>query len=368
MSLNEFSGALLAPDSVVISEVVTSSLILPQSDLVVPQTKTFKWFKTPREPKLVTRRDSIRKIKDANGVVIKEVKRKGHTQVCNIEIKRCTKALETREKDIALAEKKLAEATSPLAIEKAKERLEVAIIRKDNTAKRLDMFLKFAEEHNLKRNHPQAQSKAAEIKHIIKSRDDIILTAAVKAGGSRSHRAFEKLCSEYKWLVNKFARPGKTPLELDDAVARGIEGLWDTAMRYDATRSSASYSTVAFNWVYRNTRARTRADAKPGQIMIDGELKHSVSIDGYSGEDDEQQEFSLASTESTVLEDSFNYDVADALASLDEHHQEILKLRHVYDLSYEDISKRVNMPVKLVKTLTGDAHRLLQQKLKSYKR
>lgn len=367
--LSNETGATLAPSSATTSdEIGASALITPGTPtLVAPEAKVFKWFKVPKEPKLVTRKDSVRKIRDANGNVIREVKRKGHTQVCNIEIKRCTKALETREKDIAFAETKLAQATTPLAIEKAKERLEVSKLRRDNTLKRLDMFLKFAEEHNLKRNHPQAQGKADEIKHIIKVRDDIALTAAIKAKGSRSHDAFEKIRNDYKWLVSKFARPGKTPLEIEDAVARGVEGLWDTAMRYDATSSMASFSTVAYNWVYRNTRARTRADAKPGQVMIDGELKYSVSIDGYSGNDDEEQtEFSLVSTDSSTAGDSLKFDVEEALSSLDAHHQEILKMRNFDNLSYDEISNRVNMPVSLVKSLTSEAHKLLQQKLKSY--
>ena len=369
MTSNELVGAELAPSAVVTSEDKShSALILPEKpELIIPQDKIFKWFKTPKEPRLITRKDAVRKIRDDNGNVIKEIKRKGHTQVCNIEIKRCTKAVETRERAIALAERKLAEAKSPLAIEKAKERLEIAIIHRDNTLKRLDMFLKYAEEHNLKRNHPQAKSKADEIKHIIKVRDEIALTAAVKAGGSHSHSAFETLRDNYKWLVNKFARPGKTTLELEDAFARGVEGLWDAAMRFDATRSSASYSTVAFNWVYRNTRARTRADVKPGQIMIDGELKYSVSIDGqYNNDDNEQSEFALASTESSTMSDSLKFDVAEALATLDAQHQEILHMRHFSNMSYDQIAKRVSMPVNLIKQLTTEAHRMLQDKLKAY--
>jgi RNA polymerase sigma factor (sigma-70 family) len=356
-------------DDTVISEVTTTSLILPspQPALIIPEGKVFKWFKAPREPKLITRKDTVRKIRDASGNVIKEIKRKGHTQVCNIEIKRCTKAIETREKAIALAEKKLAIATTPLTIEKAKERLEVAILRRDNTLKRLDMFLDYAGEHNLKRNHPQARSKAAEIKHIIKVRDDIALTAAVKAGGSRSNDAFIKIQNEYKWLVTRFARPGKTTLELDDAFARGVQGLWDAAMRFDATRSGASYSTVAFNWVYRNTRARTRADLKPGQLMINKELKYSISIDGQQNEDcSEQPEFSFASTESSTTGDSLKLDVTEALLLLESAHQEILHMRHFSGMSYEQIAKRVKMPIGLVKQLTGEAHELLQEKLRSY--
>jgi len=41
-------------------------------------------------------------------------------------------------------------------------------------------------------------------------------------------------------------------------------------------------------------------------------------------------------------------------------------MRNFDNLSYDEISQRVNMPVSLVKSLTSEAHKLLQQKLKSY--
>lgn len=392
----------MAPSGAVTSDdKQTSGLFLPdQPKLIVPEKK-FTYFKTPREPRVTVRGDTYefeyekdengnhkldakgRRIfkRDAHGKKIhvldedgnKKVKRKraGYVQANNLEIKRCVRAVETREKAIALAEKKLSEAKTPLAIEKAKERLEVATMRRDYTLKRLDLLLNHANEHNVvtlaKRSDTVYTDAAKNIKHLIDVREDIVLTAAIKAGGSASHTAFDKLRNEYKWLVNKFARPGKTPLEPEDAFSGGVRGLWDAAMRYDATRSSATYSTVAYNWVRRNTRARTRADAKPGQIMIDGKLKHSISIDAQRSDNDEEpSEFSLVSSESSTLTDSMKLDVAEALASLDGMHQEILKMRHFSNLSYDEIARTVSMPVNLVKQLTTEAHRKLQEKLKAY--
>lgn len=355
-----------------------------------PFTKQYKWFKPPKEPKLTERKPGKRKIKLKDGT-IKEIERKGHKQVFNLEIKRCVKAIETREARIAAAEKALADAKTPLTKEKAQERLEVSILRRDYTIKRLDMLLDFAKDHNLKTIDKRRPEKAkniqmskivldaaSDIRHIVKVKNDIILTAAIKAQGSRSHVAFEKIVKDYTWVVTKFSRPGKTPLESDDAVSRGIQGLWDAAMRFDATyskdsptntgeRRHAIFTTVAHNWVMRNTRARTRADAKPGQIKIDGKLRNIVSIDDHSGgDDDEGMEFAGASVESSVDADSVKFDVAEALSSLDKHHQEILKLRHFNNMSYEDIARTVRMPVNLVKQLTSEAHKLLQSKLGGY--
>lgn len=371
----------------------TSSIITPgrSSDVVIAavdaQTKKFKWFKAPKAPKgLITRKDSVRKLKQKDGS-IKIVVRKGHTQANILEIERCANALKSREAAITKAEAAISKALTPSTKEKAKERVEVCKLRRDYTLKRLEILLAYAKEHNVatieKRMDKDDKGKliipadaSESVKKVIESRDrinhldkvksDIILTAQIQAGGSRRDRAFEEIRDQYKWIVTKFTRPGATPLETDDAVSKGIQGLWDAAMRFDATRSRAAFSTVAYNWVRRNTRIRTKADVGPGKVLVSGQTKYLISIDGQVNDDDENAEFNLASTASTDDVTSMKKDVAEAMMSLDMHHQEILRLRHTEDMSYDEISETLSLPINMVRQLTGEAHKLLQKKLMAY--
>lgn len=370
-----------------------TNIVVPEtpSEVVIAttdaQTRKFKWFKMPKEPKgLITRKDSIRKVTLKDGSVVHRV-RKGHIQANILEIERCANAVKSREAAIAKAEDALTRASTPLEIEKAKERLEVCKIRRDHTVKRLEMLIAYAKEHNVatieKRMQKDEDGKIIipenasvkalkviesrdRIKHLDKVKGDILLTAQIKAGGSRKNSAFEKLRDQYSWIVSKFTRTGATPLETDDAVSKGIQGLWDAAVRFDATRSRAVFSTVAYNWVRRNTRVRTKADVKPGQFMVNGETKYHISIDGQVNDDDENTEFSFASSQPTEDSDSLKSDVAEAMASLAAHHQEILRLRHFENMSYADIATTLSLPVNMVRQLTSEAHGMLQKKLLAY--
>jgi RNA polymerase sigma factor (sigma-70 family) len=418
MSTEILEGVALTPTSLILPEekelLVPASASKPEVEIpediqkartvpVAPELLNRRFSHFPdfkaKAPVLAIRKGGVRKIKSKDGTVkvVDRFKGLGHIQVCNVEVQRCAKAVKSREADIATAEAALAAATktcddpvkcgvnpAKLCREKAKERVEIAKIRRDLTVAKFDYMLQYAKAHNLKTLEKRSPEKAKNpekakiviaaaesIKHLDKVKEDYLLAAAVQANGSRSHSAFQKLCESYKWVVTRHARPGATPLETDDAITRGIEGLWDAAKRYNPLRTGktgkgAIFTTVAYNWVRRNTRARKNADVKPGQYKVSGETKFLISIDGQVNDDDEKQEFSLAAVGSSEMSDSMKYDVAEALSSLDETQQTVLKLHHFDNMSIKQIAGVVNMPVNSVKVLVSQAHVLLQERLAGY--
>lgn len=423
MSTFEKAGVAETPAVVITSP--ENKAVSPRAFLanIDPHTYEFKYFAKPKRPKgIVSRGDQYeveyildskgnpvirngrkvavtfidsngkrqkRYVLDANGNKIVKRKRSGN-QVCAIEIQRCAKAVTTREAAIATAEKKLMTAKDAVAIEKAKERLLLAIIKRDYTVERLDTMLAFAKQHNITTLKPHSDTSEDEKKkekpskgklilasahekiiHLDKVKDDLLLTAKVQAQGTAKDAAFIALHTKYKWLVSSWSKPGKTPLETDDAVSKGVQGIWDAAMRFDVNRSGengkfAVFSTVAYRWVHRNTRARTKADVKPGQFKVGSETKYLVSIDGQVNSDNEATEFTLASTESTEISDAMKMDVAAAMAALDEAQRMILEYRHFHQLPTDEIARIMRMPEQKVRILSSEANRILQDRLSAY--
>ena len=187
---------------------------------------------------------------------------RGYRQANLNDIKRCVKSLTWREKRIASAEVKLAKANpESLTHQRAKIALEERFSERNFTRQRFELLLDYALSHTKTNKNPCAQAAVPALDHIAKCKEDIFLCSVVQGKNSGSNDALTQLISKYEWIINKWTRPDKTPLDKDDATAQGQLGIWDAALRFDATRSLAAFPTVAWNWVYRNTRSRTLTDA-----------------------------------------------------------------------------------------------------------
>lgn len=207
---------------------------------------------------------------------------RGHGQAPPNEIKRTLKALHTREMQITRAEERLrqAPAGSGKAVA-AKKRVQDAVAARDYTRRRIEAMLSYATTHTFSNKAPQAQAGKPFIEHVVKTKDDIFLCAEVAAKHTGSNAAFEKLVAKYQWLIDKFTRPGTTNLEPDDACSGGLRGIWDAALRFDPLRQGstgtyAAFATVAYSWVLRNTRSRTRSDARD-KTLASYELAEEVN-------------------------------------------------------------------------------------------
>jgi len=201
---------------------------------------------------------------DATKPVVPLMRSRGHGQAPPSQIKRVLHALRTQEAGITAAEKKLAKDSSTWN----KAGVKLAIQKRDYTRARLDAMLAYAQEHTTTRNSSLAKASLPFLAHIAKCKEDIYLVTEAAAGHSGSNAAFEKLAKKYEWLLMTWTKQGRTELEPDDAFNRALTGLLDAALRYDPTRCGtdgryAAFATVAYRWIHRNTRARTKAD-RPG--------------------------------------------------------------------------------------------------------
>lgn len=87
--------------------------------------------------------------------------------------------------------------------------------------------------------------------------DDVIDCAKVRHGTSDRHEAYARLEAKNRNLLVKFGNEKQTSVEGADAEQGARMGIIDAARRFDPTLPNmASFNTVAYNWSYRNSRAR----------------------------------------------------------------------------------------------------------------
>lgn len=110
-------------------------------------------------------------------------------------------------------------------------------------------------------------SKAARkrITYFQKVLDTTVLCAKVRARTADAGAAYEVLERENIHLVTKFSSEKQTSMESEDAMQGAKMGIFDAALRFDPTRPEmAQFVTVAYNWAYRNSRARRDGEKRAG--------------------------------------------------------------------------------------------------------
>lgn len=204
---------------------------------------------------------------------------RGYLQVNAGDIRRAFRALRTRESRIGAAERRLAEAAKPTAKEKLKAALEKRIRERDYTRAKIENMLEFVKTHNLTNTAAQAVEHHAHLRHLIAVKDEAFLAAQVAGRNSKSDEALNKLVQICNHVIDIHMR--SSPLAQDDAFSRAIQGVWDAAMRFAPERSTARFPTVAYNWIRRNTRARTLADLPEKNVLSLDDLldKEKVSTE-----------------------------------------------------------------------------------------
>jgi len=125
-----------------------------------------------------------------------------------------------------------------------------------------------------------AASKAAckRVTYFKKVLPDVICSSKIRAGTSDQNAAYMELEARNRILLVKFGSEKQTALEGDDALQGVRQGIIDAAMRFDpARKEGAMFSTVAYSWCYRNSRARHFSQKRAGV--------YAPSIDSMSTED-----------------------------------------------------------------------------------
>jgi DNA-directed RNA polymerase specialized sigma24 family protein len=133
----------------------------------------------------------------------------------------------------------------------------------------------------VRRPKEDTSSKAAKqrITYFQKVLETTILCAKVRARTADSSEAYEVLEKENMALIAKFSSEKQTSMEGEDAAQGAKMGIFDAALRFDPTRPEcAQFVTVAYNWAYRNSRARRDGEKRAGV--------YAQSVDAMVGSDD----------------------------------------------------------------------------------
>lgn len=108
-----------------------------------------------------------------------------------------------------------------------------------------------------KKSDPESKAAYKRISYFKRVLDDVIDCAKVRHGTSDRHEAYARLESRNRNLLVKFGNEKQTSVEGPDAEQGVRMGIIDAARRFDPTLDTmASFNTVAYNWCFRNSRAR----------------------------------------------------------------------------------------------------------------
>lgn len=120
---------------------------------------------------------------------------------------------------------------------------------------------------SLRQLKTDSESKAAmkRISYFKKVLPTTVLCSKVRSGGPEANGAYAKLEEQNQMLIMKFGSELQTAMEGEDAEQGARMGIIDAAKRFDPTRKEgANFGTVAYNWAFRNSRARRRSDKRAG--------------------------------------------------------------------------------------------------------
>ena len=171
---------------------------------------------------------------------------------------------------------------------------------------------------------PYARNSAETLRYLQRVLPSFELCAKIVARTNDANDAFESLKSQYVGVLRKFGNEAQTALEGDDAAQGALTGLFEAAVRFDPVKETtyfcpkcehsedmptdeqgepakvpggkacpncglprmstavpnATFQTYAWNWVFRNTRARKKTEERPG-------LMPSIDDPGFIKTDDE---------------------------------------------------------------------------------
>lgn len=283
-----------------------------------------------------------------------------------------------------------------------------------------------------KENH-FAKAAVEKLKHLKKVLPVTELCAKIKAQTSEADAAYAKLLQDNMGLVKKFSNENQTLMEKDDAEQGAMMGILDAAVRFNPAKpehymcsackatapvpvcdvcngegevddedctpcagfgiktgkggmtcvacgnprmmlktSTADFKTYAYNWAYRNSRARKDTDKRAGV--------YAPSIDAMIGGDDEQSECPAVVAGSTGSVGKFagkrhqsedggllTTDLKHQVAQLADPQQRAVINYHLAGLSLTEIAQALGISKATCSKIRDTAYGILRTKLSGYR-
>jgi RNA polymerase sigma-70 factor (ECF subfamily) len=181
----------------------------------------------------------------------------------------------------------------------------------------------------------------------------------VRAAGHGDHAAFHTLVDRHAQDLFRLAL-SLTPTRSDaeDLCQETFAGAFASLRRFNAQSSVRTWLTSILMRQAAKAWHRSRHTRK------------TVSIDGATGPDGTANDFSWAASGQTVPPEQAaverRIDLEQVLGKLDPPHREILLLREMQQMSYEEIAVSLNVPRGTVESRLHRARAELKRHLKDY--
>jgi RNA polymerase sigma factor (sigma-70 family) len=183
-----------------------------------------------------------------------------------------------------------------------------------------------------------------------------ILCSKVRSGGPESSEAYAELEKENEMLILKFGNELQTAMEGEDAAQGARMGIIDAAKRFDPTRAEgANFGTVAYNWAFRNSRARKKSDKRAGVYATSLDDPGS-SEDGSTRGDD---------LRSTSVSKALVLDMREQIQGLPTDQRKVMLAIYSGD-TVASAAKALKMKRSKVKSLRDTAFVTLRESLAGY--
>jgi len=167
----------------------------------------------------------------------------------------------------------------------------------------------------------------------------------------------------YVWLIKKYRGPIQNLIykmvheksDIEDLVQEAFIKAFNSLKNYN---QEFSFST----WIYRIAINNTIDYLRKRRL-------NTFSIDSDETDDEEKPKFEIPDTtysaDANIILEQRQKIINDAINSLPEKYKKIIELRHKEELSYEEISEILNLPIGTVKAHLFRARELLNKYLKN---
>lgn len=207
-------------------------------------------------------------------------------------------------------------------------------------------------EYMLRPTHSIEISLPASASHFVVEQDEVMLVAASKKG---DQDAFAQLVQQHQRRVfNLVFRMLQQYEEANEITQETFLAAWQglPSFRGDARFSTWLYR-IAYNCALKQLELRKRDKALQGAIQAEQVL----AVANQEG----RVEAALESRAQQVL-------VREQLATLPSKYRIVLILRHLQDMTYEEMAEILTMPIGTIKTHLFRARNLLKERLEAFDR
>lgn len=195
------------------------------------------------------------------------------------------------------------------------------------------------------------QKKARENASESSLQDDKLVASAVKG----NQAAFQQLLEKYqKPLYFHVIRMVKDPEQVEDLIQEAFVKAFENLQSYN---TNYAFST----WLYRITTNHTIDYLRKKKLKT---MSIHEPVKTKDGDMNMQLEDKEAATDRSIIRKQRQDIIRQAISELPEKYRQVIEMRHLEELSYQEISDELDLPLGTVKAHIFRAREMLYKALK----